>query len=248
MKLRQHLLIILAVVSIILVLSLVLNYFLFTRGKQYYLQLNELRLDPLGLSYFTNITPANSGSPLVVFFGDSRAANWPSPNDEKFEFLNRGIGSQTTVQVLERFDAHIAPLMPKIIVIQVGINDLKTIPLFPEDRETIVTNCKNNIQQIVDKSLSLGATVILTTIFPIGEVPIERRPFWSEEVGQSINDVNSYIRSLEADKVIILDAYPFLLGTNGKIKPEYCYDLLHLTDAGYIRLNEELVPLLQNLK
>lgn len=248
MKLRQHLLIILAVVSIILVLSLVLNYFLFTRGEQFYLQLNELRLDPLGLSYFTNITPANSGSPLVVFFGDSRAANWPSPNDEKFEFLNRGIGSQTTVQVLERFDAHIAPLMPKIIVIQAGINDLKTIPLFPEDRETIVTNCKNNIQQIVDKSLSLGATVILTTIFPIGEVPIERRPFWSDEVGQSINDVNSYIRSLEADKVFILDAYPFLSGTNGKIKPEYGYDLLHLTDAGYIRLNEELVPLLQNLK
>ncbi|MBI4929003.1 MAG: SGNH/GDSL hydrolase family protein, partial [Anaerolineae bacterium] len=185
---------------------------------------------------------------LVVFFGDSRASNWSTPADKQYEFLNRGIGAQTTIQVLERFDAHVKPLMPKVIVIQVGINDLKTIPLFPEDRETIVINCERNIQRIVDKSLDLGATVILTTIFPIGDVPIERRPFWSNEVEKSIDEVNTYIRSLAKDKVIILDAYSVLLGEKGRIQPEYSYDLLHLTDAGYLRLNEELVPLLQDVK
>lgn len=248
MKSPRRPLIIVTVVSIVLLLSLVLNYILYKQGEQYYLQLNALRLDPLGLSYFTNATPAKSRLPRVVFYGDSRAAQWPTPDDGKFEFLNRGIGSQTSVQVLERFDAHIKPLMPVVIIIQVGINDLKTIPLFPEDRETIVTNCERNIQQMVDKSLDLGATVILTTIFPIGEVPIERRPFWSDEVALSINEVNTYIRSLASDKVIIFDAYSFLLGTKEKIKPEYSYDLLHLTDAGYLRLNEELVPLLLAVK
>ena len=138
--------------------------------------------------------------------------------------------------------------MPDVIVIQVGVNDLKTIPLFPEDRETIVINCERNIQRIVDRSLDLGATIILTTIFPIGEVPVERRPFWSDEVGESINEVNTFIRSLATDKVIILDAYSVLVGTKGKIKPEYSVDLLHLTDAGYLRLNDELVPLLQEAK
>ncbi len=248
MKSHRHLHNIVIVASIILLLSLVLNYILYKQGEQYYLQLNALRLDPLGLSYFTNATPESSGLPLVVFFGDSRAANWPKPADKKFEFLNRGIGSQTTVQVLERFDTHIKPLRPKAIVIQVGINDLKTIPLFPEDRETIVVHCEKNIQRIVDKSLDLDATIILTTIFPIGEIPIERRPFWNNGVEQSITRVNTYIRSLAADKVVILDAYSVLLGAKGKIKPEYGYDLLHLTDAGYLRLNDELVPLLQGMK
>lgn len=248
MRTHRRLLSIAIVVSTVLLLSLVLNYVLYKKGEQYYLQLNALRLDPLGSSLFTNATSAKSGLPQVVFFGDSRAANWLAPGDEKFEFLNRGIGSQTTVQVLERFDIHIKPIMPEVIVIEVGINDLKTIPLFPEDRDTIVTNCKKNIERIVDKSLDLGATVILATIFPIGEVPIERRPFWSNDVALSIREVNFFIRSLAADKVIILDAYSVLVGSKGQIKPEYSYDLLHLTNAGYLRLNEELILLLQEAK
>ena len=84
-----------------------------------------------------------------------------------------------------------------------------------------MTNCEGNIRRIVDRSLDLGATIILTTIFPIGEIPVERRPFWSDEVEQSINEVNTFIRSLASEKVIILDAYSVLHGAKGKIKPEY---------------------------
>jgi len=40
--------ILLAAVSLV---SVALNYLIFARGKQYYLQLNATRLDPLGLSY-----------------------------------------------------------------------------------------------------------------------------------------------------------------------------------------------------
>jgi len=65
----------------------------------------------------------------VVFFGDSRAYDWPAPSGlEGLEFVNRGIGNQTTAQVLGRFEAHIAPLHPQVVVLQVGINDLKLIP------------------------------------------------------------------------------------------------------------------------
>ncbi len=53
-------------------------------------------------------------------------------------FVNRGIGNQTTAQVLGHFHAHVAPLHPQTIILQVGINDLKTIPLFPEQAETII--------------------------------------------------------------------------------------------------------------
>lgn len=85
-----------------------------------------------------------------------------------------------------------APLQPDIVILQVGINDLKTLPLFPERQEEIIANCKTNIQQIVDKSLQADASVILTTIFPLGQLPIERRLFWSEEVALAIDDVNQF--------------------------------------------------------
>ncbi|MGQ0604053.1 MAG: SGNH/GDSL hydrolase family protein [Anaerolineales bacterium] len=168
--------------------SLLANILLFQRGQQYYLDLNATRLDPLGLSYFREEAPPPEGT-LVVFFGDSLAASWPNPADTDFTFINRGIGAQTTAQVTGRFDTHIAPLKPQFIIVQAGINDLKTIPLFPAQKEAIIANCKANLREIVNRSVELGATVIVTRIFPVGDVPLIRQPFWSEAVARAVDEV-----------------------------------------------------------
>ncbi|MBD2126934.1 hypothetical protein NDI39_23315 [Microcoleus sp. ZQ-A2] len=122
-----------------LVVSLTFNAILFLQARSYYLQLNTTNLDPLGLSAFSADSQPNSipttSTTTVVFFGDSRAEMWAIPRQLKgFSFINRGINTQTSVQVLGRFDQHVLPLHPRIILIQVGINDLKTIPLFPHRR------------------------------------------------------------------------------------------------------------------
>jgi lysophospholipase L1-like esterase len=235
-----------------LVISITLNLFLYTQGQEYYLQLNETRLDPLGLSYYPSASGpkalTTSGQTVVVFFGDSRAASWPPPaNLEGFEFINRGIGAQTSTQTLHRFEAHVKPLQPHIVILQVGINDLKTIPLFPERKEAIIANCQANIQQIVAQATRNGTTVILTTLFPTGQVPWERQLFWSPDVAQAVDEVNIFIHSLEAQNVIIFDAYA-LLTDNDIARDEYFHDTLHLNVAGYEALNVELGPILATLK
>ncbi|MEQ8753679.1 MAG: GDSL-type esterase/lipase family protein [Coleofasciculus sp. G1-WW12-02] len=160
-----------------------------------------------------------------------------------FSFINRGIGNQTSTQVLGRFEQHILPLNTDIIVVQVGINDLKAIPLFPQQKATIISNCKANIQQIVARSLNRDATVILTTIFPIGPVPLIRQPFWSPDVAQAVKEVNAYLYSLKAKNVLILDAYS-LLGENQQVQSQYVYDTLHINRRGYKALNQELTKML----
>lgn len=235
----------------ILLISLGLNFYLFDRGRGYYLELNATRLDPLGLGHFpTDPDQRHLTDPdrtTIVFFGDSRAASWPAPSNlAQFEFVNRGIGTHTSAQALLRFDLHVKPLQPQIVVVQVGINDLKTIPLFPERKATIINNCQENLRQIVAQSAELGATVILTTIFPVGPVPLERRPFWSDDVALAIREVNAYIRSLESAQVVILDAYTLLADNKGATRIVYYADLLHLNAHGYEPLNEELVRLLEN--
>ena len=243
-----------AIISLAVVLlgSIVLNCFLYKQGRQYYLELNAARLDPLGMNYYsTAVAPAKLLDPeltTVVFFGDSRAANWPSPDLEGFEFTNRGIGAQTSAQAAGRFGHHVKPLQPQLIVVQVGINDLKTIPLFPERKESIIRNCEENIQQIVRWSIDMGAEVVLTTIFPIGEVTMERKPFWSNDVAVAVETVNEYIHSLAGEDVVVFDAFAVLVGDDGAIDPEYSQDLLHLNVAGYARLNSELVKTLRRLK
>ncbi len=240
---------IIALLAVALFVSGSLNWILFNQGQQYYLQLNETRLDPLQLGYFDAGTPANLTKTRVVFFGDSRAAEWPAPtNPGSFGFINRGIGAQTTAQALYRSDFHLAPLQPGIVIVQIGINDLKTIPLFPERKETIIADCKDNIQRIVSKSVNLGATVILTTIFPVGPAPLERQLFWPLDVPEAVFEVNAYLESLANSEVIIFDAYAVLAGGNGMTQSEYARDTLHLTSEGYAALNTELASILVTLK
>jgi len=225
--------------------SVAANIYLYGIGRSYYLEANSTRLDPYGIGEFAVSEKNNNGA--IIFFGDSRAADWPAPtNMMEADFINRGIGSQTSTQVLGRFAAHVSPLQLQKIVVQVGINDLKAIPLFPDRREEIVANCKANLQEIVKLSLDAGAEkVILTTIFPFGQISPARRLFWSDDVAIAIREVNDFLRSLESDQVIIFDAYRLLVGADGLVQPQYVHNFLHLNAEGYALLNQELVQILR---
>ncbi len=239
-------------IALLLVLgsSIILNILLFSRAKQYYRELNQTRLDPLGLNdHPIDAQPVtNTKQTRVVFFGDSRAASWIAPNLNQYEFINLGIGSQTSVQTFQRFTYHVSSLKPKIIIIQVGVNDLKTIALFPERRNAIVANCQANIKRIVDESRNLGAVVIVTTIFPVGEVPLERKPFWSDDISRAIKEVNAYIATLAEEKIIVFDTFPILGDIQGMILPKYSSDELHLNAQGYEILNQNLSQILNTME
>jgi lysophospholipase L1-like esterase len=234
--------------SFALLASGILNVFLYQQGQKYYLQLNATGLDPLGLNSYPS-SAEKTQQPVIVFYGDSRAENWPAPDKIRYyqksvTIINRGISGQTTAQVLGRFQQHVASLKPKMIVIQVGVNDLKAIPLFPEQKEAIIRNCQTNIGQIVKNSLDTGAKVVVTTIFPLGRLPIERRPLWSDDVAIAIKDVNDYIKTLAGDRVTVFDSSQVLANSQGIVDPKYSRDFLHINPEGYAALNQAIAGIL----
>jgi hypothetical protein len=103
------------------VVSIILNVVLYSQLRNYYTLLYAVELDPLGLSVFKDVESSQkqADQQTVVFYGDSRAAQWPAPAMEGFTFLDRAIGNQTTAQVLLRFHEHLTPLQPDIVVLQV---------------------------------------------------------------------------------------------------------------------------------
>lgn len=229
--------------------SVALNFLLYGQVKKYYVELNQTRLDPLGLKYFSDtpeLTP--TATTRVVFLGDSRAAGWPSPNADGYAFINRGISSQTTAQTLQRFDTHVGGLQPDIVVIQVGVNDLKTIPLFPGRREAIMAETRNNLDQMIKASKDLGATVIVSTILPVGEVPLARRPVWSDDVAIAVDEINKHIATLADETVIVFDGFAILADDQGMMQKAHRKDELHFNDQGYQLLNQAFVKLLENLE
>lgn len=245
---RKSWILLTGLLALILGGSLFLNFILYRQAKKYYLEVNETRLDPVGLGYYPETLEIATDRPRIVFFGDSRAASWVSPNLKEYTFINRGINSQTSVQTIQRFASHVRPLKPKIVIVQVGVNDLKTIALFPGRRDEIVNRCKANIQQIVEASRRLGAVAIVTTIFPVGDVPLERKPFWSEEIDRAVKEVNTYIASLANDRTLVFDTFSLLADRQGKLLQQYSWDELHLNELGYAKLNEALVPMIKQVK
>jgi lysophospholipase L1-like esterase len=212
-----------------------------------------IRLDPAGLDIYADArshAPASAGEgpPIVEFFGDSRAFMWSEPPPiPGYRLVNRGIGRQTTAQMLLRFDADVTATHPAVVVFEGGVNDLKTIAEFPERRATIVSECKANLATIVGRIQQAGARVVLVTVFDIGDVPLWRRPFWSQDVEAAVREVNAYLPQLAGDKVVLFDANSALEDPPGTIRHEFQLDHLHLTPAAYAALNERLVPLVAGL-
>jgi lysophospholipase L1-like esterase len=239
---------VIAIFAIVLIGYFGLNFWLLENNQRSTIT-EPLSFDPYGLNIYPSQPASNRDltKPLVVFFGDSRSRAWTAIANISFEFINRGIDGQTTNQVLGRVSAHVATLSPQFVVVQVGINDLKDIATFPNELKSIVSGCKQNIQKIVEQ-LSKGrkTTVILTTIFPVPELTQSRRLYWSEDVDRAIIEVNQYIKSLEGDRVIILDAASLLADEGGKIRQIYSLDFLHLNNNGYTMLNDELSKILIN--
>jgi len=158
--------------------------------------------------------------------------------------INRGVGGQTTAQIIARFDEDVSSLQPDVLIIQAGINDLKANGLFPERRNEIVATCKKNLAAMAQRATAQGATVILTTVFPTAQPSLLRRPFWSDAVGTAIVEVNEYSKTLVTEQLLLFDSAAILAGENGAIRPDYSDDLLHLNQEGYRALNHALTELL----
>ncbi|HPE61124.1 MAG: SGNH/GDSL hydrolase family protein [Thiothrix sp.] len=234
------------VLFVLLLLSLVANLGAAWMVLKLYTDNNVLRLDPLQLAVYPDSPPLQGREPRVVLFGDSRALSWPAPAVPGLDFVNRGIGQQTSAQIALRFERHVTPLEPDLLVLQLCVNDLKVIPLVPEAQADIIQGCKQQLQAIIGKARLQGTEVLLTTVFPLGEVPLERRLFWSDAVAAAIREVNDFIRVQAGPGVHVLDTFALLQGEPDHIRPEYSRDLLHLNAAGYTVLNQALAAWLQD--
>jgi lysophospholipase L1-like esterase len=239
-----------AFVFLALAASMGANLYLVQSSNGYFAAVSALRLDPGGLKVYAaeRGRVKHVSKQRLVLFGDSRALMWPTPKTlDDFEVVNRGIGNQTTAQILMRVAEDVVPLHPAVVVLEAGVNDLKAIAEFPERRDEIVSSCEENLKRIVESCRGTGAKVVVVSVFGIGDVALWRRPFWSSEVESAVKQVNGFLPNLVTDQVALLDADPVLDSGHGRINPAYQYDFLHLTPAGYAALDERLGSVLRAL-
>lgn len=184
----------------------------------------------------------------IVLAGDSDIALWdPLPALAGGRIVNRGWGGDRTGDLLVRLERDVVELQPDIAVLTIGGNDLEDIASFPDREAAIVESCERNIRVIIDALRRRDIPVVLLTILPYGDVPPEQRSGWSDGTYRGVARVNAVLRGMEGPGVHVLDCDSILTREDGKRKPVYSSDFMHLNPAGYRAVNGLLSPLLESL-
>lgn len=168
-------------------------------------------------------------TPKVVFMGDSITEFWVRQSPDFFapnNYLGRGIGGQTTCEVLVRFRPDVIDLHPKYVALMIGTNDIAE-NLGPISLE----NMMDNIISMCELAKANKIKVLLCSVTPCKEYG------WRKEADPQtrIPAFNALMKEYASHTkgVTYVDYFSALTDGNNACKPEYTVDNCHLTDAGY---------------
>jgi lysophospholipase L1-like esterase len=234
-----------------LVVSVSANFMLYRQTMIEYSELQRVHLDPTHARVYVPANQALWDKPLnakrVVMFGDSRIEMWhPVPAIPGCQFVNRGVGGQTTAEIQQRVDRDVIALHPDLVVIEMGVNNLKTLGVFPEREDEIVKSCDEQTDLILKSLSDHHIPVVMLTIFPVGSVPWVRRSTWSDRIPVAVEAYNRRLLELKRLGLTVIDCDP-ALAVGGRMNPRYAVDTLHVNEAGYGALNQLIEPTLGRL-
>jgi lysophospholipase L1-like esterase len=166
--------------------------------------------------------------PDVVFIGNSITEGWVASQPEFFKNNNyegRGIGGQTTPQMLIRFIPDVVNLQPKAVVILAGTNDIAGNTGFSS-----VEMITNNIQAMAQLARVNNIKVILVSILPVYDYP------WRPGLKpvKKIAQINKWIKDYARKNAhTYLDLFTPLKDKNQGLPKKYSDDGVHPNLAGY---------------
>jgi lysophospholipase L1-like esterase len=171
------------------------------------------------------------GENRVVFFGDSITDGWHL--DEYFPgkpYINRGIGGQTTPQMLIRFRQDVIELHPKVVIILAGTNDIagNTGPMRLEDIEA-------DYASMADIARANNIRVVFSSVLPVHNYTPQSVNMYARRSPAKILELNRWLKTYVAEHSgwIYLDYFSAMVDDNGLLKRDLAEDGLHPNSAGY---------------
>jgi len=192
---------------------------------------------------FAKYEQANQDAPkgAVVFMGDSVTEGWAQKRPDFFKengYLGRGIGGQTTSQMLVRFRADVIALQPRAVVILAGINDIAQ-----NTGSIAVENTFGNIVSMSEIARANGVRPILCTVPPAQSIP------WNPKIEAPAGLVirlNEMLRQYAKEQGLpCVDYASALKDEHGRIPEKYAPDEIHPISEGYQVMEELVQPVIE---
>jgi lysophospholipase L1-like esterase len=177
------------------------------------------------------LSPTEKGKPRVVFFGDSLTEGWGMAHNGsvffpgKFNYINRGISGQTTLQMLVRFRQDVIDLHPAVVLILAGTNDIDG-NMGPASAHTIT----DNLQSMVQLAQANGVRPVLCSVLPAA---VYR---WRPNLNpvETVRLLNQWIRHYaETNHLVYVDYYAAMADGKGGMKDGLAWDGVHPNAVGY---------------
>ena len=172
----------------------------------------------------------NNGN-RIVFIGDSITEFWQQYDSAFFtqnKYINRGISSQTTSQIQERFQNDVIDLEPKYVIILAGINDIA------ENNGPIsIEEIMNNIVSMVEKALKNNIEVVLCSILPASNF------YWNPKIKpiEKIKQLNILIEAYcLTEKIKFVDYYTPMVDEYFGLDKKFTDDGVHPNLNGYLKM------------
>lgn len=179
--------------------------------------------------------------PEVVFMGNSITEGWFNQHPEFFRrnnFVGRGIGGQTSSEMLVRFRQDVLNLHPQCVAILAGTNDIAMNNGF-----IALENTFQNIVSMCELARFNGVRVLLCSVTPCARFP------WREQVDASrlIPALNILLQEY-ADKtegVEFVDYFSAMADAHNAMLPALSPEGCHPNGEGYKVMERVLVEALQ---
>lgn len=176
----------------------------------------------------TEIRPPAPGENRVIFLGDQVTERWGTGTSKFFPgkpYFNRGIENQNTEQMLIRFRQDVISLVPKVVVIQGGTNDLAGIN-GPGTEGTI----SENIMSMVELAKLHHIRVVLASLTPVCNCYTKQTGLRPQ--GKIIG-LNGWLKRYAAESGSTYLNYYQALANGRDFRKELTADGLLPNDAGY---------------
>jgi len=164
----------------------------------------------------------------VVFMGNSITQGWIDKVPGFFAnrpYINRGIGGQTTPQMLLRFRQDVLQLWPKVVVILAGVNDIAG-NTGPSTLEMI----EDNLHSMTELAQAHGIQVVLCSVLPAYDFPW--RP--GLEPAPKVVELNKRIKAYAAKSgVVYCDFFSAMADDRNGLPKELSEDGVHPNKDGY---------------
>lgn len=171
----------------------------------------------------------------VVFMGNSITDGW-WPADSTFfisnGYIDRGIGGQTTSEMLVRFRPDVIDLKPQAVVILAGTNDIaQNIGYISQE------HIFGNIVSMCELAKANGIKPVLCSILPVYDYPW--RP--GLEPSPKIIQLNGWMKDYAAKNGFeYVDYYSAFADERGGLPEKYAHDGVHPNLEAY-KIMEEIV-------